>query len=293
LSDTFTPKYFAIAVAENYSDVMPKTVSINHNVSPNLYTVVKILTSLIIHQIRNDIFIKYLFFTPQFDELAHNTMTLALFDLDNTLLSGDSDYEWGAFLVSKKLVDAESYEKANQKFYADYKAGSLDIYEFSAFSFEPLSRLSMQELNSLHQEFMDEIIRPLITDKARGLVNKHGEQGHTLAIITATNSFITTPIAKELGIVNLLATEPKIVNGRYTTQIDGIHCFKEGKVERLAIWLKENQETLKGSFFYSDSHNDLPLMEKVTTAIAVDPDDTLRKIALERGWKTITLRDQL
>ena len=217
-------------------------------------------------------------------------MTLALFDLDNTLLSGDSDYEWGRYLVSKQLVDAERYEEANQKFYEDYKAGMLDIREFSAFSFEPLSRIPIQELKQLHQGFMDEIIRPLITDKARQLVEQHREQGHTLAIITATNSFITTPIAKEFGIPNLIATEPKIIKGRYSTEIDGIPCFKEGKVERLKTWLAEHNETLQDSYFYSDSHNDLPLMEKVETAIAVDPDDKLRKIAVDRAWEIMSLR---
>ena len=217
-------------------------------------------------------------------------MTLALFDLDNTLLSGDSDYEWGNFLVSKKIVDEELYEKANQKFYEDYKAGTLDIHEFSAFSFEPLSRLSMAQLNALHQEFMSQIIQPLITDKARAIVKEHQEKDHTLVIITATNSFITAPIAKEFNISNLIATEPKIKDNRYTTEIEGTPCFKEGKVERITRWLKEKKETLEGSYFYSDSHNDLALLEKVEKAIAVDPDDKLKKIASNRGWKIITLR---
>lgn len=217
-------------------------------------------------------------------------MTLALFDLDNTLLSGDSDYEWGQFLVSKKLVDEKLYEKANQKFYEDYKAGTLDIHKFSAFSFEPLSQFSMDQLDILHQEFMSQFIRPLITNKARDLVKEHQEKKHTLVVITATNSFITSPIAKEFNIPNLIATEPKIKNNRYTTEVDGTPCFKEGKVERLENWLKERQETLVDSCFYSDSHNDLALMEKVDTAIAVDPDDTLHKIAMNRSWKIITLR---
>ena len=218
-------------------------------------------------------------------------MTLALFDLDNTLLSGDSDYEWGRFLVAKKLVDEEYYEKANQKFYEDYKAGTLNIHEFSAFSFQILSEFSMEQLDELHREFMDKVIRPLIGDKAKALVKSHQQQGHTLAIITATNSFITAPIAKEFNIPNLLATEPKIVNGRYTTEIDGTPCFKEGKVKRLTNWLEKEHETLIGSYFYSDSHNDLPLLEKVETAIAVDPDEKLQNIAINNGWKIITLRN--
>ncbi len=217
-------------------------------------------------------------------------MTLVLFDLDNTLLSGDSDYEWGGFLVSQNIVDEKTYQEANQKFYDDYKAGKLDIVEFSAFSFEPLSRLSMQELAKLHQRFMETVIRPLITDKARKLVEKHRSLNHTLVIITATNRFITRPIAQEFGIEHLIATESKIVNGRYTQEIDGIPCFKEGKVKRLKQWLEQHNETLTGSYFYSDSHNDLPLLEKVEIPIAVNPDEILTEIAQKRDWKIISLR---
>lgn len=218
-------------------------------------------------------------------------MTLALFDLDNTLLSGDSDYEWGNFLVRKNLVNAVHYERANQKFYADYQAGQLDIVEFSAFSFEPLTRFSIAQLAQLHQEFMHEVILPLITQAARDLVAYHQAQQHTVAIITATNQFITAPIAKEFSIPHLIATQPKMHNGHYTTEIEGIPCFKEGKVTRLSAWMQENQQDLAGSYFYSDSHNDLPLMEKVDTAIAVDPDDILRDIALAKDWKIISLRN--
>jgi HAD superfamily hydrolase (TIGR01490 family) len=218
-------------------------------------------------------------------------MTLALFDLDNTLLSGDSDYEWGRFLVKKGLVEAKSYEAANQKFYEDYKQGTLDIHEFSAFSFKPLSEHSMESLADLHKEFMQDSIKPMISKKGQSLVEKHRSQGHTLMIITATNSFITRPVADQYGISNLLATEPEIINGRYTTRIDGTPCFHEGKVKRLNTWLKENNESLQNSFFYSDSHNDLPLLELVDTPVAVDPDEQLMAIAKERNWKTISLRD--
>ena len=217
-------------------------------------------------------------------------MTLALFDLDNTLLSGDSDYEWGNFLVQKKLVDKVHYEQANQKFYQDYKAGKLDIYEFSAFTFEILTRLSNQALDQLHQEFMAAVILPLISDKARALVEKHRALHHTLVIITATNQFITTPIAEELKIPHLIATQSKIVEGRYTTEIDGIPCFQAGKVQRLSAWMHEHNETLKGSYFYSDSHNDAPLMHQVEHAIAVDPDEKLVKLATQENWKIISLR---
>ncbi len=217
-------------------------------------------------------------------------MTLALFDLDNTLLSGDSDYEWGRFLVRKKLVDEVAYEAANVRFYEQYKQGVLDIYEFSAFSFKPLSLRSMSELNELHKEFMQDVISPLMGNKAKALVDKHREAGHTLMIITATNSFITRPIANAFGIDNLLATEPKIVDGRYTTEVEGIPCFHQGKVERLNDWLAKNNENLDGSYFYSDSHNDLPLLEKVTFPVAVDADEKLEQIAKQRSWKLISLR---
>jgi HAD superfamily hydrolase (TIGR01490 family) len=217
-------------------------------------------------------------------------MTLALFDLDNTLLSGDSDYEWGCFLVRKKLVDKAAYDAANLKYYEQYKQGTLDIYEFSAFSFKPLTEHSMAALQALHDEFMKTVIQPMMGKKARDLIDHHREQGHTLLVITATNSFITRPIALEFGIDILLATEPKIVEGRYTTEIEGTPCFQQGKVERLEQWLKENNTTLAGSYFYSDSYNDLPLMEQVDNVIAVDPDEKLAETARQRGWNIISLR---
>ena len=217
-------------------------------------------------------------------------MTLALFDLDNTLLSGDSDYEWGRFLVTKKLVDEVEYEAANVRFYEQYKQGKLDIHEFSAFSFKPLSMRSMEELSELHQEFMQEVISPLMGDKAKSLVERHRQKGHTLIVITATNSFITAPIVKAFGIDHLLATEPKIRKGRYTTEVNGTPCFHQGKVARLDAWLAENNRSLEGSYFYSDSHNDLPLLEKVTFPVAIDPDEKLEKIAKQRAWKIASLR---
>ncbi len=217
-------------------------------------------------------------------------MTLALFDLDNTLLSGDSDYEWGQFLVSKGLVDAASYAAANQRFYEQYKQGVLDIHEFSAFSFKPLSERSMAELTDLHQEFMATVIQPLMSPSALALVEQHRAQGHTLVIITATNSFITRPIADAFGIPHLLATEPKIVDGRYTQLIDGTPCFQAGKVTRLQAWLQGRAETLANSYFYSDSRNDLPLLEMVDNPVAVDPDPTLTQIAQQRGWPILSLR---
>ncbi|MDD5394043.1 MAG: HAD-IB family hydrolase [Thiothrix sp.] len=217
-------------------------------------------------------------------------MTLALFDLDNTLLSGDSDYEWGRFLVRKKLVDETSYEAENQRFFGQYQAGTLDILEYSAFSFGPLSERSMEELAELHSEFMASVIQPLMSDAALQLVEKHRSQGHTLVIITATNSFITRPIADAFGIPHLLATEPKVVDGRYTREVEGIPCFQHGKVTRLQQWLENRHETLAGSHFYSDSRNDLPLLEMVENPVVVNPDNTLQAVAQERGWPVISLR---
>lgn len=211
-------------------------------------------------------------------------MTLALFDLDNTLLSGDSDYEWGCFLVRQGLVDAEAYETANRKFYEQYQQGVLDIHAFSAFSFKPLSEHSMEHLAALHQTFMATVIEPLMGETARNTVEHHRRLGHTLMIITATNSFITRPIAAAFGIPNLLATEPRIVNGRYTREIEGTPCFQAGKVTRLQQWLATRDASLAGSYFYSDSHNDLPLLEMVDNPVAVNPDATLHTLATARGW---------
>ncbi len=219
-------------------------------------------------------------------------MTLAIFDLDNTLLTGDSDHGWGEFLVEKKIVDGNAYRKANEKFYALYKQGKLDIYEYAAFSFEPLAAHTMEQLKVLHTEFMEAVIWPMIGKKALDLVETHRCLGHTLLVITATNSFITSPIVAAFGIDNLLATEPQIIDGRYVNKISGTPCFHKGKVDRLNTWLKKEGLGLEGSFFYSDSHNDLPLMERVEHPIAVDPDEVLAGIARERGWKIISLINQ-
>jgi HAD superfamily hydrolase (TIGR01490 family) len=219
-------------------------------------------------------------------------MALALFDLDNTLLAGDSDYEWGRFLITKGLVDEAYYEAENNRFYEQYKQGTLDIYEFSAFSFQPLAERSMEELKQLHCEFMKQVISPMIGKPAQDLVNKHKEQGDLVMVITATNSFITRPIVQAFGIEHLLATEPKIINNCYTTKIDGTPCFHQGKVQRLENWLTENNMSLQDSCFYSDSINDLPLLEKVDHPVAVNPDEKLAALALQRNWETISLHSQ-
>ncbi len=217
-------------------------------------------------------------------------MTLAIFDLDNTLLKGDSDYEWGQFLVDEGIVDKGLYEQANDHFLQQYQQGGLDIYEFARFAFKPLAENPLETLLKWRTTFLQEVITPIILPKAKDLVDHHRQQQHTLLVITATNSFITAPIVKSFGIPHLIATEPKQRDGRYIAEIAGIPCFQEGKVERLKIWLNDHNEDLKGSFFYSDSHNDLPLLELVDTPIAVDPDEKLKKIAKEFNWDIISLR---
>ncbi|MEZ5477655.1 MAG: HAD family hydrolase [Thiolinea sp.] len=216
-------------------------------------------------------------------------MTLALFDLDNTLLNGDSDHAWGSFLVRKQLVDAEAFAAANERFYGQYKAGQLDIHEYNRFALRFLSEHDRDYLQALHQQFMQEDILPMIGQAARELVQSHRKQGHTLVIITATNHFVTAPIAAEFGIEHLLAINPKMANGRIVAEIDGVPSFREGKITRLQAWLAGRDETLAGSYFYSDSHNDLPLLEIVEHPVAVDPDPVLQDIATERGWAVISL----
>jgi HAD superfamily hydrolase (TIGR01490 family) len=217
-------------------------------------------------------------------------MVLALFDLDNTLLAGDSDYEWAQFLIDKGVLDRERYESKNQVFYDRYKAGTLDIFEFLAFQLRPLAEHPRKQLDAWHREFMETRIRPMIRDSARALVDSH--RGETRVIITATNSFVTAPIAQAFGVEHLIATEPAVRDGAYTGGVDGIPCFRGGKVTRLEAWLHDRGENLKNitkSTFYSDSHNDLPLLERVTHPVAVDPDERLRAHALAHQWPVLAL----
>ena len=219
-------------------------------------------------------------------------MNLAIFDLDNTLLAGDSDHLWGEFLAEQGLVDGQWYKQENDRFYSQYKAGTLDIFEFLAFSLKPLSEHDMEFLSDLHREFMKQKILPIISSAARSLVEKHKQQGHTALIITATNLFVTEPIAEEFGVHTIIATEPEIVNNRYTGKVKGTPCFQHGKVERLQDWMGEHGHSLKDSWFYSDSHNDIPLLMKVTHPIAVDPDAELKKVATQKGWEIISLHGE-
>ncbi len=218
-------------------------------------------------------------------------MSLAIFDLDNTLLGGDSDYLWGQFLVEQGLVDGEHYERENQRFYDDYEAGTLDIYQYQAFMLQPLTLHPLAEMLAWRERFMEEKIQPILLPRADELLNQRRLAGDILLIITATNRFITAPIAERFGVPHLLATEPEIVDGRYTGRTVGIPCFQQGKVERLDAWLAETGGDLTDSWFYSDSHNDLPLLNRVTHPVAVDPDATLARHAQERGWPIISLRN--
>lgn len=220
-------------------------------------------------------------------------MQLALFDLDNTLLAGDSDFQWGQFLISKGLLNEQDHLAKNIAFYEDYKAGRLDIYAFLDFQLKPLSERKRAELDALHQEYMEQKIRPMITEKARALVEKHRRNGDLLMIITATNSFVTNPIAREFGIDYLIGTTPEEVNGEFTGKVVGTPSFQVGKITRLNEWLAERDQTLQGfetTWFYSDSHNDLPLMKLVDRPVAVDPDAMLQAYAEEAGWPVISLR---
>lgn len=219
-------------------------------------------------------------------------MTLAIFDLDNTLLAGDSDHAWGAFLSARGYVDAQAYAAANDRFYADYQAGSLNIQAYCEFVFAVLAKTPLATLTQWHAEFMRECVEPMLLPKAMDLLAQHRAQGHTLMIITATNRFVTEPIAQRLGVDVLLATEPeRTADGQFTGKLAGTPCFQAGKVARLQAWLAAHGETLDGAWFYSDSRNDLPLLEAVDHAVAIDPDEVLRAHAQAAGWPVMSLRD--
>ncbi|GGY79191.1 HAD family hydrolase [Marinobacter zhanjiangensis] len=218
-------------------------------------------------------------------------MTLAIFDLDNTLLAGDSDHAWGEFLVDAELVDADDHRQQNDQFYQDYLNGELDIYRYQRFALSAIAGRDPEEVAVWRQAFMDSRIRPLYQPKADRLLTSHRNQGHTLMIITATNRFVTGPIAEAMGIEHLIATEPEFRDGRYTGDITGVPSFQDGKVLRLQQWLRDHDATLEGAWFYSDSHNDLPLLRLVDNPVAVDPDPTLEQYARQQGWPVMSLRD--
>ena len=218
-------------------------------------------------------------------------MSIAIFDLDNTLIGGDSDYLWGEFLCDEGIIsDRQAFEKKNDYFYKQYELGRLDIYAWAEFSFEILSRYSMKELEELHSNFMTIKIEPIILEKAQSCINNHKENGDTVLVITASNTFVASPIVKRYGIDHLLATEPEIKLGRYSGKVSGIPCFQSGKIDNLMPWMNQNNETLEGSYFYSDSHNDIPLLEFVENAVAVNADIILTSEAIKRGWELIDWR---
>ncbi|MGB5259177.1 MAG: HAD family hydrolase [Gammaproteobacteria bacterium] len=217
-------------------------------------------------------------------------MGIALFDLDNTLIAGDSDYLWGCFLVEQGIVDGAEYEQSNQRFYDQYKIGELDIHAFLAFQLRPLAAHPMAQLQQWRAQYIEDKIQPILLPRAQDLIEHHRSQGDTLVIITATNRFITEPIAALYGIGHLLATEPELRDGRYTGGVTGTPCFQDGKVEVLEHWLGLHGESLAHSCFYSDSHNDLPLLSRVTQPTAVDPDEILQAHAEHHGWPVISLR---
>lgn len=220
-------------------------------------------------------------------------MRLALFDLDNTLLTGDSDYEWGQFLVDRGVLERDAYEAQNRDYYEQYVRGTLDIHEYLGFALRPLAEHSPAQLERWHGEFMRDRIVPMISPAARALVCRHLADGDLCAIVTATNSFVTAPIAREFGVAHLIATEPQSRDGRFTGRVEGIPCFREGKLARLDAWLTglgRRLEDFTESVFYSDSHNDLPLLRRVTRPVVVDPDEPLAAEAARRGWAMISLR---
>jgi HAD superfamily hydrolase (TIGR01490 family) len=219
---------------------------------------------------------------------------LALFDLDNTLLAGDSDYNWSLFLIGEGLLDAKTHHDRNEQFYQDYKNGNLDIYAFLKFQLQPLAQHPKKFLDELHKKYMEKVIRPMMTQKAQDLVNQHQNNGDLCVVITATNSFVTKPIATAYGIEHLIGTDPEMVNGEYTGGVSGVPSFQEGKVTRINAWLAERGKKLadfEKSYFYSDSHNDLPLMKLVTNPVAVDADEKLTAFAKAQHWPHISLRD--
>ncbi|MCC6535003.1 MAG: HAD family hydrolase [Burkholderiales bacterium] len=217
-------------------------------------------------------------------------MRLALFDLDNTLLAGDSDYEWAQYLIEQGILERAHYEARNRAFYEQYKAGVLDIHEFLDFQLKPLAAYPRHVLDDWHRGFMDERIRPRISAAARALTDRH--RMDVRVIITATNRFVTGPIAREFGIEHLVATEPEECDGGFTGAVSGLPCFREGKVTRLDAWLEGRGLALASfaeSWFYSDSINDLPLLERVSHPVAVDPDQRLDAHARARAWPILRL----
>ncbi|MCP4187293.1 MAG: HAD family hydrolase [Gammaproteobacteria bacterium] len=217
-------------------------------------------------------------------------MALAIFDLDHTLLNGDSDYLWGEYMVANKIVDRSEYQRINQSFLEDYHRGELDNDKYLQFALHPLTLHPLEKLHAWREDYVENWIKPIIASGTSDLLEKHRQQGDTLIIISATNFFITKPIADLLNIPNLLSTRPELIDNRFTGNYIGIPTFKEGKVTVLNEWLKNSSHSLNNSYFYSDSINDLPLLQQVSHPVAVNPDDSLTEIALQNQWPVLDLR---
>ena len=217
-------------------------------------------------------------------------MALAIFDLDETLLSADSDHAWGEFLVQKGLVDKGEHRRKNDRFYAQYQAGELDIIAYLRYCCSLLARFPMSELEQYRAEFVASIVEPFIRPAALELLAMHRSQGDFPMVITSTNEFVARPIVDRIGIRTLIAPVPEVRDNRFTGNISGVPSFGEGKVTRLDEWLQETGETMTGSYFYTDSHNDLPLLRRVDNPVAVDPDDRLKQEARANHWPILSLR---
>ncbi|MCD2165706.1 MAG: HAD-IB family hydrolase [Comamonas sp.] len=223
---------------------------------------------------------------------AGTSTRLALFDLDHTLLPLDSDYEWGEFTLRKGWCDKQEFGSRNAAFFADYQKGTLDIHAYVRFATEAIRKLGPQAADEAHRVFMQEVITPHIQPAALALLQQHRDAGDTIVIVTATNEFVTRPIAKALGVDHLLAVNlARDASGWITGEIDGVPTMRAGKVTRMEAWMAERGLSWDSvdSIFYSDSMNDVPLLEKVNTPVATNPDDRLRQLATERGWRILDL----
>ena len=216
-------------------------------------------------------------------------MTLAIFDLDHTLINGDSDHLWGEYMVENSIVDKQAYQQRNDAFYQDYQRGTLDNDQYLAFALEPLTHHSIEELHAWRADYVEKWIKPLIAPGTARLLDEHRGRNHQLMIISATNLFVCEPIADMLGVTTVLATEPEIINNRYTGRFLGTPTYQQGKVTALNEWLTANNYDLAGAYFYSDSLNDLALLERVDNPVTVNPDDDLKIIAEARAWRIIDL----
>jgi HAD superfamily hydrolase (TIGR01490 family) len=216
-------------------------------------------------------------------------MTLAIFDLDHTLITGDSDYLWGEYMVENNIVDEQEFRARNEIYYQDYQRGTLDNKQYLKFALQPLTQYSIEELNTWRADYVEKWIKPIIAPGARELLDNHRRQNHELLIISATHLFVTAPIAQLLGVPTVLSTEPEIIDNRYTGRYLGTPTYQEGKVTALHEWLAKSAHSMDGCYFYSDSINDLALLEQVDNPITVHPDEKLEAIAEDRGWPIINL----